>query len=151
MRSMENLRSPDESESLDSSLPDSGATAMDLAHKNLLNELAHLRDVDDEAFCDRYPALVAAVERDFREEENLMETLGLVSYRAHLEQHARMLAALHCTMSGACSGNTAPARAAVNLLREWLQFHLPGMDRELADALRDHPASAGTPPDGAAH
>lgn len=130
---------------LDASSLDFGVAAMDLAHRNLLNDMSQLRDVCDQEFARCYPALVAAVERDFREEENLMELLGLSSFRAHLEQHARMLAALHCTMGSASGGETAPARAALALLREWLEFHIPSMDRELAAALKQKFPSTGTP------
>lgn len=136
MESAENLQPREVSQGFDSTPPFTDMPAMDLAHKNLLDELSQLRDVCDQEFVRCLPGLVAAVERDFREEENLMEALGIGSFRAHLEQHARMLAALHCTMGGACGGDTAPARAAVSLLHEWLQFHIPVMDRELANAIR---------------
>ncbi|GIZ50475.1 bacteriohemerythrin [Noviherbaspirillum aridicola] len=144
MATAANLPPDDVSHGLDASPVEFGVAAMDLAHRNLLNELSQLRDVCDQEFVRCYPALVAAVERDFREEENLMETLGLSSFRAHLEQHARMLAALHCTMSGACGGDTAPARAAVGLLREWMEFHIPSMDRELAAAMQARSAPGAT-------
>lgn len=142
MGTAENLKPPEGSHRQEMSPPSFGVPAMDLAHKHLLDELSQLREVCDQEFVRCYPALVAAVEKDFREEENLMERLGLDSYRAHLEQHARMLAALHCTMNGACGGDVGPARAAVNLLREWMLFHIPSMDKELADAMRG--AQSGT-------
>ena len=115
---------------------------MDTSHRQLLDELAGLESVCDQEFTRCYPSLVAAIERDFREEEALMEEVGLASFQTHLEQHARMLSALHHVTSHVLEGDVDPGREAVELLRTWLTAHISIMDSALADAVRENAASA---------
>lgn len=112
-----------------------GLVSVDCAHRKLLNALAKLAQVSDQEFARGYPLLVAAIERDFREEEALMEKIGLGSYKAHLEQHARVLSALHHAAARALEGDFGPGREAVELLSQWLLAHIPAMDKALIDAL----------------
>jgi hemerythrin-like metal-binding protein len=78
---------------------------------------------------------VAAIERDFREEELLMERVGLDSFQSHLEQHARVLSALHHATSQVQKGDFGPGREVVALLPQWLLSHIPAMDKALTEAL----------------
>jgi hemerythrin-like metal-binding protein len=112
-----------------------GVSAMDDSHDRLLGEVAAIGVVRDQEFAAWYPALVAALERDFREEELLMESVGLIAFQQHLEQHARMLSALHHAAPRVAAGDINTGRETVSLLRQWLQFHIAVMDRALADAV----------------
>jgi len=112
-----------------------GLASVDRAHRTLLNALAELAQVSDQEFARGYPLLVAAIERDFREEETLMEKIGLGSYKAHLEQHGRVLSALHHAAARVLEGDFGPGREAVGLLSQWLLIHIPAMDKDLIDAL----------------
>lgn len=111
---------------------------MDKSHHGLLDELAELLNSPDDEVARSYASLVAAIERDFREEEELMEEVGLDSFQPHIEQHARMLSALHHSLSQVMQGNIDAGRAALQLLPEWLQFHIATMDQALADAVVAH-------------
>jgi hemerythrin len=113
-----------------------GLTSIDQAHRVLLDALTDLTQASDLAFARNYPSLVAAIERDFDAEETLMDKAGLASFKPHLEQHARMLSALHHAASHVLEGDIAPGREAVVLLGQWLVFHISTMDKALADALR---------------
>lgn len=116
--------------------PSLGVASMDASHHVLFDELLQLLKAPDAEFARSYPSLVASIERDFREEEALMEELGLASFQAHFEQHARMLSALHHTASKVMQGEIDAGREAVELLPEWLQFHISTMDKALAEAVK---------------
>jgi hemerythrin-like metal-binding protein len=116
--------------------PSVGVAGMDRSHRVLFDELLQLLRAPDAEFARSYPDLVRSIERDFHEEEALMEELGLASFPAHIEQHARMLSALHHTLSKVMQGDVDAGRKALELLPEWLQFHIATMDKDLADAVR---------------
>lgn len=112
-----------------------GVPAMDDAHKGLLNELARLTAAPDEQFADAFPALIATLEQDFREEEILMEEIDFPALRSHREQHARVLSGLHHAAPHVMQGNVALGREAIRLFPQWFLFHLTTMDLALAVAL----------------
>ena len=72
-----------------------GLPAVDAAHRDLLDELARLADMADAEFPESYARFVAQVEKDFREEEDLMEASNFSGLPSHREQHARVLGGLH--------------------------------------------------------
>ncbi|MGV8866008.1 MAG: bacteriohemerythrin [Janthinobacterium svalbardensis] len=72
-----------------------GVPAIDEAHEALFQELARLGQLSDQHFSVAFRELIAAVERDFREEEDLMEQIAFPSLANHREQHARVLSGLH--------------------------------------------------------
>lgn len=112
-----------------------GVPAIDEAHEALFLELARLSQLDDQHFKLAFRDLVAAVERDFREEEELMEVIGFTSLAKHREQHARVLGGLHHAWAGVDEGDLAQGRHALALLPQWLIFHQATMDLALAAAL----------------
>lgn len=112
-----------------------GVPALDDAHKALLEELTRLADASDEQFADGFLALVAALERDFRDEETLMEQIDFPALRSHREQHARVLSGLHHVAPSVMQGDFAAGREATRLLPQWFLFHLSTMDVALAVAL----------------
>ncbi|TFV87293.1 hypothetical protein E4K72_22645 [Oxalobacteraceae bacterium OM1] len=111
-----------------SGFPVLGMPAMDESHHRLADELNAIGLVRDQEFVEWYPPLVAAIERDFREEELLMEVVGVESFQAHVEQHARMLSALHHAAPRVQAGEVALGRQVVAELAEWLRFHIASMD-----------------------
>lgn len=122
-----------------------GVPEMDQAHKAFLDELAALLTVSDEKFVPDFLTLVARMELDFREEEDLMEDLDYPGIPGHREQHARILGALHHIASRVMDGDIALGREAVALLPQWFMFHLSTMDTALAFAVdvdkeEGHPA-----------
>jgi hemerythrin len=111
-----------------------GDPTLDASHRALFDALTHLATMPAEGFLDAYEAAVAALERDFRDEEDLMERLGYPGLQCHREQHARALAGLHHAFAARAEGDPAPARHSVDLLAEWLYLHITTMDQALAAA-----------------
>lgn len=112
-----------------------GVPAIDAAHEALFDELARLEHLADPQFRTGFRELIAAVERDFREEENLMEEIGFPSLANHREQHARVLSGLHHAWAAVDEGDVEQGRHALTLLPPWLLFHQATMDLALAAAL----------------
>ena len=112
-----------------------GNPALDAAHEALFDELARLDKLGDQHFSAAFRELIAAVERDFREEEDLMEAIGFHSLANHREQHARVLSGLHHAWAAVDEGDLAQGRHALALLPQWLLFHQATMDLALAAAL----------------
>ena len=112
-----------------------GVPAIDAAHEALFDELARLERLADAQFRTGFRELIAVVERDFREEEDLMEKIGFPSLANHREQHARVLSGLHHTWAAVDEGDVAQGRHALTLLPQWLLFHQATMDLALAAAL----------------
>ena len=109
-----------------------GQARMDAAHEALLAELAALESAGEADFCDRFCSMVVRLERDFREEERLMEEIDSPGLCIHREHHARVLAALHGAAGRAMQADCRDARAAVALLPDWFMLHLSTMDTALA-------------------
>jgi len=112
-----------------------GVAAMDDAHRALLEELSRLGAAPDDQFATGFLALIAAVERDFRNEEELMEQIDFPALRCHREQHARALSGLHHVAPSVMRGDLAAGREAAKLLPQWFLVHLSTMDVALAAAL----------------
>ena len=112
-----------------------GVPAIDEAHEALFDELARLAQLADPQFSVGFRELIAAVERDFREEEDLMEAIGFPSLANHREQHARVLSGLHHAWTAVDEGDVEQGRHALTLLPQWLLFHQATMDLALAAAL----------------
>ena len=112
-----------------------GVPAIDEAHEALFLELARLSQLSDQHFSVAFRELIAAVERDFREEEDLMEQIAFPSLANHREQHARVLSGLHHAWAAVDEGDLEQGRHALSLLPQWLIFHQATMDLALAAAL----------------
>lgn len=111
-----------------------GNSAIDNSHRKFLDALSKVQAASDAQFGVRLFALIERMERDFLEEDALMEKIGYADTRKHREQHARVLSALHHAVPAAIAGDYGPARAAVRLLPDWFLLHLSTMDRTLCMA-----------------
>ena len=118
--------------------------ALDSAHLDLFATLARLGHLAPDAFAPAFHDCIAAMERDFRAEEALMEGLDFSPLVAHREQHARVLGGLHHAAAALVQGDAAPARKAVALLEKWLPLHIGTMDRALVVACRRRQAQPAT-------
>lgn len=112
-----------------------GVPAMDDAHRAFVDELARLQFAPAPEFSTGYFALIGEMERDFRDEETLMESIEFPALQSHREQHARVLGALHHLAPEVMRGEFESARKAIELLPQWFQFHLETMDTAVAVAL----------------
>lgn len=111
-----------------------GNPALDTAHRFLYGALQRLADAPPARFAPAYHACVAALERDFRREEMMMEQINFAGLPCHREQHARALAALHHAAAALAEGDPRPARRSIELLGEWLHLHITTLDQALAAA-----------------
>lgn len=108
-----------------------GVDEIDEVHRALLDMINALLDGSDSDIVRGMAPLVDMLERDFRHEEDQMEQVGYAGIRAHMEQHARVLSALHRVPEG----DVAASRAALILLPQWLSVHLSTFDSALAAAV----------------
>ncbi|MET0963469.1 MAG: hemerythrin family protein [Noviherbaspirillum sp.] len=109
-----------------------GMPAVDATHRELLDELASLEQASDAEFGASYARFVAKVERDFREEEELMEQMSFSGLANHREQHARMLGGLHHVAIQVMAGDIAAGREVAALMPGWFMLHIETMDGALA-------------------
>ncbi|WP_371417381.1 bacteriohemerythrin [Noviherbaspirillum sp. UKPF54] len=116
-----------------------GIPGMDSAHQAFFAELAHIAAAPDDQFGALFFLLIAKLERDFEEEEELMERIDFPALNSHREQHARVLSGLHHVVPHVMNGNIGIGRHAIELLQEWFLFHLTTMDLALAVALDMNP------------
>jgi hemerythrin len=115
----------------------SGVPAMDRLHHDLFSALDGLSCCEDHEFGVRYADFVSKAERAFREEEQWMEDIDYPLLGIHLEQHARVLCALHHVHSQVMNGDLALGRKVVEeLLPQWLVFHISTMDTPFAIAMQ---------------
>lgn len=112
-----------------------GVPAMDDAHKVLVLELARLATAGDDQFEDGFFALIAALEVDFREEEQLMRQINFPNPERHHDEHARVLNGLLHVGPSVRMGDLAPGRDIIRQLPQWFLNHLRTMDLMLAVAL----------------
>jgi hemerythrin-like metal-binding protein len=115
-----------------------GIPLFDEAHQAFAEQVQQLLDGPDAEFAVGLEELVAALEDDFRLEEDLMEAIGYAAIASHREQHARVLATLHRLPQN----DTAAGRHAVGLLLPWFELHLATADTALAMALQTAGAAA---------
>lgn len=109
-----------------------GNAAIDAAHEALFNEMQCLLGGADAELDAGLLCLSDKLERDFREEETLMEALEFPGIRNHRAEHARVLSALHHV----APGDVAAAREVLRLMSLWFPVHVTTMDAELVAALR---------------
>ena len=112
-----------------------GVKDMDDAHKEFFEDLTALLTMPDEEFAPAFMCLIEKVEKDFHEEEVLMEEMDYAGLQGHREQHARVLGALHHVAPHVMNGDLNLGREAAELLPQWFLFHLSTMDTALAFAL----------------
>jgi hemerythrin len=109
-----------------------GNAAIDAAHKALFDEMQCLLGGADAELDAGLLCLSDRLERDFREEESLMEALDFSGIRNHRAEHARVLSALHHV----APADAVAAREVLQLLSLWFPVHVITMDAELVAALR---------------
>jgi hemerythrin len=109
-----------------------GIPAMDNAHQVLLSKLSEIARAPDTGFSKLFFALADYLERDFKEEEKLMEEMSFYDMHPHREQHARVLYALHKVIPDVLQGKFDSARTTLELFPKWFVFHLSTMDLQFA-------------------
>lgn len=109
-----------------------GNAAIDAAHKALFDQMLFVFGAKDSELGTGLLSLSDKVERDFREEETLMEGLDFPDLRSHREEHAKVLSALHHVDPS----DAGAAREVLQLMLQWFPAHVATMDSALVVALR---------------
>lgn len=94
------------------------------AHRSLRHAAHWLRICPEFDVPEAYVAVMKAAEHSFAMEHALMDKLQFPATRCHLEQHARVLRALHCLHPAVMDGASGSGRrVGGQLLVEWFQLH----------------------------
>lgn len=72
----------------------------------------------------------------FLSEQLLMRLHAYPGYEAHVQEHDRLHGELRALEARYAAGELAASRATADALRDWLERHVHGLDRALADYLR---------------
>ena len=95
-----------------------------------LRRLTHeLNNCSEEDVCSTYEQVIIAAEKTFAEEQLLMERHEFPACRCPLEQHARVLGALHQAHPSVMRGDHDLAmHLGAHLLPEWVELHNATLD-----------------------
>lgn len=113
-----------------------GITEIDKAHQEFLANVEKISRMPDDLLYDNLLQLTGKLEKDFRQEEDLMEACNSVEIKEHREQHAKLLKALHYLIPDIMQGNYAAARRAIDVLPCWYLMHLSTSDQVMAHSIR---------------
>lgn len=106
---------------------------LDIRYAQIRQQMRCLESCPDIDVPDNFQDLLDSLEDLFAFESQLMESHNFPGLRCHVEQHARVLGALHRTHSLVMNGSNHPARHAGNyLLKHWLELHNETLDACLA-------------------
>jgi hemerythrin len=111
-----------------------GDAYLDAGHRALQAAIVYTAETRDDNLALAFGELLDTIERQFRHEEDLMETIDLPSLHCHREQHMRVLGALRLAATG-IEAQPWLARHAVDLLADWIELHAQTQDTVLALAL----------------
>lgn len=109
-----------------------GIPEVDKAHQSLLLKLSDIVSQPELDFNARYLALLAELEQDFREEEEIMTSIQYDQIIPHRQQHARVLHALRTAIPDVRRGLNGSALLVLQSLPKWFLFHLKSMDTRMA-------------------
>lgn len=112
-----------------------GVPAIDEAHKAFFGELEKLADAGREQLVAGIAALIPLMERDFREEEAMMEKIAFPALASHRAQHTRALEGLTQAHAYVAGGDLEVGHETILQLRRWFLIHLSTMDLALVVGL----------------
>ncbi len=106
---------------------------LDELHDSLRRLTHELSNCPDEDICSFYEQVIIASERTFAQEQLLMEKHDFPACRCHLEQHARVLSALHQAHPSVMRGDHNLAlHLGAHLFPEWFELHNATLDAALS-------------------
>jgi hypothetical protein len=119
--------------------PLAACAALRTSRARLRARVAALQAQPDEVFAQDFPAVVAAVEADFRSEEALLERLGDATLHPRRADYAVLLCALHRTLPQIEGGDIGLGRQVADALGAVLSLPWDA-GTEVAAAARRGPA-----------
>lgn len=126
-----------------------GCRVLDRDHEIMLNLVEQLRAAiagrRARQTLDRiFMELKAYFDAHFENEDELMEVSRFSERRPHQEEHERIRREIHAVAAALDDGERAAARLALLTLHDWMDSHIGGTDRVLAEHLNrlrgDQPA-----------
>ena len=102
--------------------PVAACAALRTSRARLCARVAALQAQPDDVFVQDFPAVVAAVEADFRSEEALLERLGDAALHPRRADYAVVLCALHRTLPQIEGGNVGLGRQVADALEAVLSL-----------------------------
>ena len=104
-------------------------TQLNDSHQLLRQLTQQLRNCRDHEVGASYARLLDYMEQVFRTEQNLMEKHAFPAAQCHLEQHARVLCAMHRAHAALMRGDHALGRhVGATLLPGWFELHNATVD-----------------------
>ena len=104
---------------------------IDEAHKQFLEQMTQVANAPDELLRAELFTLIGDMEKDFQQEEALMEKINYPDIKPHREQHARVLSSFHQVIPEVLKGEFKSAHHVLDLLPSWLVLHITTMDKAL--------------------
>jgi hemerythrin len=106
---------------------------LDVLHDSLRQLTQQLHDCAHDEICSAYEQLLITAEKAFAAEQLLMEKHDFPATRCHLEQHARVLCALHQAHPAVMTGDHNLAiHVGGRLLPEWFELHNSTLDASVS-------------------
>jgi hemerythrin len=106
---------------------------LDALHHLLRQLTQQLHDCAQDEICSAYEQLLVTAEKAFAAEQLLMERHDFPATRCHLEQHARVLCALHQAHPAVMTGDHNLAKhVGGRLLPEWFELHNSTLDASVS-------------------
>ncbi len=101
-------------------------------HQSALRLMEHMSCCMDDELPENFKILAVSLEKIFGSEQRLMEKSCFPAIKCHLEQHARVLAALHHVHRKVMLGDQELARrVGGQLLTDWFKLHTATLDQAL--------------------
>lgn len=120
---------------------------IDQDHQALIGMVNELHDAaeseqDYQSLSKILTRLAIYTQEHFQREEDLMQASAYPSYRAHKEQHRKLLERVSDLKHELENARTLVALETAELLRFWLTSHILLSDKQFADTLHQHHAEA---------
>ena len=124
-----------------------GVTAIDDQHKQLFALIAELRDgcragQSNDLIVDVLKGVVQYTHEHFSMEEMLMRQHGYPDYVTHRAIHQQLMIRANELLATAQRSPTVGTLDTSRFLREWLEHHISGTDKRLAEFLIQRSAAA---------
>lgn len=109
-----------------------GIDPMDATHREFVDLVAAMSQVGDDAAIPLLERFIAHSEAHFEQEARWMEASGFPPIHCHVDEHQRVIAALHDVLNTARRGDPGLTRVIAREMAAWFENHAATMDTALA-------------------
>lgn len=128
-----------------------GIEAMDLTHREFVDQLNALVRLPDDRMAEAFARLVSHTVDHFGRENDWMQKYGYAGAEAHVSEHERVLKVMNAIADFIETGESRIGRMVARDLAGWFRQHARTMDASLAQVLQAAgagPAKAAPPAEG---